>query len=118
MRTPAGKECPHYYEDFHRGRALQECRLVKENAASAPWRRGDCARCPVPDILRANASEDMRLTLTIRPALLGLVRQMKVEAWCEKHQIPIENAYVGCPLCADENSALQLFKDALEKPDD
>src|SRR5688572_8219728 len=29
MRTPAGKECDFYYEDFHRGRELQECRIQK-----------------------------------------------------------------------------------------
>jgi len=114
MRTPAGEECPHYYEDFARGRAIQECRLVQANPESAPWRPKDCARCPVPEILRANASPYLRLRLTIRPVLLGFVRQMNVEAWCERHDILIENPYVGCLLCADENPALHLFKDALD----
>lgn len=119
MITPAGKECPHYYEDFNRGRSIQECRLAKENPASMPWRPKDCARCPVPEIVLANASPDMKLTLTIRPALLGFVRQMKVEAWCLRHNVPIENPYVGCPLDAEENPALKLFRDALdEDPDD
>ena len=118
MRTPAGKECPHYYEDFNRGRNTQECRLVKENPASLAWRPSDCAKCPVPEIVQANASPTMRLTLTIRGALLGFVRQIKVEAWCEKHEIPIENPYVGCPLDIEENDALRLFRDALEHTDD
>lgn len=118
MRTPAGKECPHYYEDYHRGRELQECRLVKANPDSAPWKPKDCARCPVPDILRANASEDLRLRLTIRPVLLGLVRQFHVEAWCDLHDIPIEDPYTGCPRCMDDNPALRLFKDALENSDE
>jgi len=118
MRTPAGKECPHYYEDFHRGRDIQECRLVKANPDSAPWRPKDCFRCPVPDILRANASEDLRLQLTIRPVLLGFVRQMRVDAWCDKHDVTIENPYVGCLICAQENPGLKLFMDALEKNDD
>jgi len=118
MRTPAGKECPHYYEDFNRGREIQECRLAMSNRDSAPWRPKDCARCPVPDILRANASLDLRLKLTIHPVLLGFVRQMRVEAWCEKHDIPIDNPYVGCPLDAEENQGLKLFRDALDKPDD
>ncbi len=119
MRTPAGKECPHYYEDFNRGRHVQECRLVKENPESLRWRPQDCAQCPVPDIVRANASPQMQLTLTIRSTLLGLVRRMDVEAWCIKHDIPIENPYVGCPLDLDENPALRLFREALdETPDD
>ena len=91
MRTPAGQECPYYYEDFARGRSIQECRLVEGNPKSAPWRPKDCARCPVPDILRANASPDLHLTLTIKPVLLGFVRQMQVEARCDRHNIPIEN---------------------------
>lgn len=114
MRTPAGQECPHYYEDFARGRSVQECRLAQANPNSAPWRPKDCARCPVPDILRANASPYLQLRLTIRPVLLGFVRQVKVEAWCERHDIAIENPYIGCPLCAQENPALRLFKDALD----
>lgn len=118
MRTPAGKECPYYYADFHRGRNTQECRLVEANPDSAAWRPKDCESCPVPEILQANASENMRLKLTIRSALLGFVRQKKVEAWCEKHEIPIENPYVGCPKCSDDNPALQLFRDALENNHD
>jgi hypothetical protein len=113
MRTSAGKECPHYYEDYFRGRSVQECRLVKENRDSLHWRPADCARCPVPEIVLANASPSMHLTLTIRSALLGFVRRMQVEAWCDKHEVPIENPYVGCPRCIDENPGLQLFKDAL-----
>jgi hypothetical protein len=118
MITPAGKECPHYYEDFNRGRSSQECRLVKDNLDSMRWRPRDCARCSVPEIVRANASPHMKLSLTIRGALLGFVRQMKVEAWCMKHEIPIENPYVGCPLDAEENDALKLFREALDESDD
>lgn len=117
MRTPAGKECAHYYEDFNRGRQVQECRLVKENPASRGWRAQDCARCPVPDIMRANANPHMKLTLTIRGALLGFVRRMEVDAWCLKHNIPITNPYVGCPLAGEETEALRLFRDALEETD-
>lgn len=118
MRTPAGKECPHYYEDFNRGRSVQECRLAMANPESLPWRPGDCAKCPVPDILLANASPDMMLELTIRKALLGFVRQVVVTARCTRHDIPIEDPFVGCPLDAEENDALRLFRDALEHPDD
>jgi hypothetical protein len=55
----------------------------------------------------------MHLRLTIRPMLLGFVRQMRVEAWCDKHDVPIEDPYTGCPICAEENPALQVFRDAL-----
>ncbi len=119
MRTPAGQECAHYYEDFHRGRAVQECRLAAANAHSLPWQPTDCARCPVPAILQANASPHMRLTLTVRKRWLGRFgRVLDVRAWCTLHDVPIENPYLGCPLDADENDALRLFREALEKTDD
>ncbi len=117
MRTPAGKECPHYYEDFNRGRSVQECRLADSNPHSLRWRPADCARCPVPDILRANASPDMELRLTIRGALLGFVRRMQVEARCTRHNVPIADPYTGCPLDVEENEALRLFRQALEEDD-
>jgi hypothetical protein len=118
MQTPAGKECPHYYEDFNRGRSLQECRLVEANPDSLPWRPSDCAKCPVPDIVLANASPHMSLRLTIKLAWFGLVRRIDVAAWCTKHDIPIKNPYVGCPLDIEENDGLKLFREALEHSGD
>ncbi len=119
METPAGKECRHYYEDFHRGRNVQECRLAKGNRAGLPWRPVDCSRCPVPDILNANASPDMELTLTIEPRLMGLGRKLTVEAYCIKHRVEIEDPYVGCPIHNKEKAeALDVFRQALEGEDD
>ncbi|MDX1994821.1 MAG: hypothetical protein SF029_20730 [bacterium] len=118
MRTPAGKECRHYYEDFYRGRNVQECRLVKGNPDSMHWRPVDCSRCPVPDILNANASPYLELKLTIKPRLLGLGRRNEVEASCERHRIPIEDAYTGCPKCNAERPGLDVFRKALDEIDD
>jgi hypothetical protein len=119
MRTPAGKECRHYYEDFHRGRNVQECRLVRDNPESMPWRPVDCSRCPVPEILNANASPHLELKLTIRPRLLGLGRQPEVTAFCARHRIPIEDAFIGCPECnQDRSKGLDVFRKALESADD
>jgi hypothetical protein len=115
MRTPAGKECPEYYADFHRGRRIQECRLAKRNADSAPWHPADCARCPVPEILRANASDTLRLTLTIRPGFLGLGRRLLVTAHCQKHDQPVDDPYIGCALCNAERPGLAAFADALNE---
>lgn len=113
MRTSAGKECPHYYADFHRGRNVQECRLIQGNRDSLPWRPVDCTGCPVPEILQANASKDLELKLTIKPRLLGLGRKHIVEAYCLKHRIPIEDAFVGCPRCNQERPGLDVFREAL-----
>lgn len=118
MRTPTGKECRFYYADFHRGRNTQECRLVKSNPDSMLWRPADCKKCPVPDILNANASPNLDLKLTIKPRILGLGREPVIEASCLKHRIPIENPYVGCPECNAERSGLDVFRRALGQDDD
>jgi hypothetical protein len=114
MRTPAGRECKHYYEDFHRGREVQECRLAQGSPGNLRWRPDDCARCPVPDILNANASPDLELTWRVDQKLLGLVRRVTVTAHCLRHDIPIENPYTGCPRCASARDGLDVFRRALE----
>lgn len=119
MRTPAGKECRHYYEDFHRGRNIQECRLVRGNPDSLSWKPVDCSSCPVPDILNANADADLELTLTISKRLLGFGRKLTVTAYCLKHRIPIDDPYVGCPIHAEEKGkGLDIFRQALDKDND
>lgn len=118
MRTPAGKECRHYYEDFHRGRNVQECRLVRGNPDSMLWKPVDCSRCPVPAILDANASPHLELKLTIRPRLLGLGRESVLEASCSRHRITIDNPYTGCSECNAERPSLDVFRRALNQDED
>lgn len=115
MRTPAGKECRHYYEDFHRGRNVQECRLVQANPQSERWHPADCARCPVPAILLANADPDMELNLTIRNRFLGLRRSYEIEAHSRSDGSVIADPYVGR---IKENRGLDIFRQALEEDDD
>jgi hypothetical protein len=118
MRTPAGKECPHYYQDFNRGRNVQECRLIRTNPASLSWQPGDCAQCPIPDILNANASRYLELKLTKKPKFLGLGRKLEVTASCALHQIPIKDPYVGCTRCNEERPGLDVFWKALQQDGD
>jgi hypothetical protein len=115
VKTPAGKECRYYYEDFHRGRNVQECRLVNENPDSQPWHPSDCAKCPIPDILLANADPDMKLTLTIRAGFLGFFRRLEVTASSIKDGSIIDDPYVGR---IKDSPALDLFRKALEESDD
>lgn len=115
MRTPAGRECPHYYADFNRHtRDVEECRLARQNPNSAAWHPKDCAKCPVPDIMLANASPDTQLILTIKVGLLGLMRRLEVEAICLKDGQKVD-PYVGCP---DDHPGLDIFRQALERGDD
>lgn len=118
MRTPAGKDCRYYIQDFHRGNSLQECRLQKENPASLRWKPDDCLKCPVPDILRANASPNLQLTLTLSSKFLGMGRSLTVTAACAKHHKPIADPMVGCAQCNAERPGLDAFLSALEGASD
>ncbi|MCP5097363.1 MAG: hypothetical protein GY943_17600 [Chloroflexi bacterium] len=110
MRTPAGKECRFYYQNFHRGHSDQECRLIMANSRSPEWRVHDCSNCPVPDILLANSSPDLVLEGTVKSGLLGFNRRVEVTAFCSKHLIDVPTPHVGCPQCALEKPGLsQLF---------
>ncbi|KXK14709.1 MAG: hypothetical protein UZ15_CFX003002975 [Chloroflexi bacterium OLB15] len=116
MRTPAGKECRFYYQDYNRGRNVQECRLVTVvPGKTLPWKINDCQRCPIPDILNANASSDLALELTIQPQLFGLGRKIMVGASCTRHHIEIKDPYIGCPQCNAEKPGLDRFIQALEQ---
>jgi len=100
MRTPAGQECRYYYEDFHRGRAIQECRLL----GRGEWQPRLCAACPVPDILQANQCPHMALHAHLTRHWLR--RRVTVEAYCNRHRVPVENPYTGCGRCHPEASAI------------
>ena len=113
MKTPAGKDCPYYYADFHRGRHVQECRLADPTGAT--WQPSDCSRCTVPDILRANASPYLQLHLKIQAGILGIGRRLNVTATCDRHEIPIADPFVGCPKCNAEHPGLEAFLNALEQ---
>lgn len=102
MRTPAGTECPYYYEDFHRGRSVQECRLIERNPDSEPWEPQLCSHCPVPGILRVNACPNMVLEAEVVRRWLGLVRRVEVYAVCTEYQVEVEDPYVGCGHCHPE----------------
>lgn len=107
MINPAGQECRFYYQDFHRGRSEQECRLVMNNAESADWRESDCSLCTVPEILLANSSPDLVLQATIKKGILGMNRQVKVSAFCSRHLIDVSKPQIGCPECAKEKPGLE-----------
>lgn len=112
MITPAGKECRFYYQNFHRGRSEQECRLIDANPRSDDWRPQDCSNCPVPGILLANSSPDLVLEGVIKSGMLGFNRRVEVTAFCSKHLIDVPEPHVGCPQCAREKPGLEaLFGD-------
>lgn len=111
MQTPAGTECVYYYEDFGRGKQRQECRIPKA-PRSLRWEPADCARCPVPGILAANASPYLELRIQIHRGPLGVGRRVTAEAWCTEHGPVIADPCIGCPACNAE--ADRLLRDAFK----
>ncbi len=99
MRTPAGTECPHYYEDFHRGRNRQECRLIDRTPDGGVWHPKHCSVCPVPRIVQANGCPNLVLEARARSAPLGIRRRVEVTASCLRTLEPVEVPEIGCGFC-------------------
>jgi len=108
MVTPAGDECRFYYEDYHRGRSTQECRLIGRNPDSEPWQPSLCATCPVPGILRANASPHLALEGQVERRFF-FWRRVNVYAVCSKHLIELDAPQRGCPQCRAETPGANLI---------
>lgn len=100
MKTPAGKECKYFFGDYHRGRNHEECRLLKNNPESRPWKPSDCQTCPVPDILRHNACPNLSLSGEATKGFLGLFGGgVKVEGWCSVYFLEVDDPNIGCGHC-------------------
>lgn len=107
MRTPAGTDCRFYYEDFHRGRQTQECRLIertRRSADSLAWTPDLCGKCIVPAVERANGSKDLRLRLSVRKRF-GLFKSLELVARCAAHDRIIDDPMRGCALCREAEAA-------------
>jgi hypothetical protein len=99
MRTPAGFECKYFYGNYFRGRKQEECRLIGDAPPPHHWTPDLCAHCPVPEILRANACEFMELRGTVQRSLLGIVKKVKVTAYCHKSLRSVDEPEIGCGEC-------------------
>jgi hypothetical protein len=98
MRTPAGKECKYFYGNYHRGRNVEECRLLQ--SAGQQWTSNLCQSCPVPGIGMANACEYLRLRASVARPLTALFQQrVQVSAYCEKTKRGVAEPQVGCGEC-------------------
>lgn len=107
MRTPAGAECALYYEDFARGKNVQECRAARE-AGSATWRPEDCAGCPVPVVLAANGSPWLTVAIRIPNKRFRTRRRVTATFTCSLHGGPLADPNTGCSTCnADADDLLR-----------
>lgn len=98
MRTPAGTECRYFYGNYFRGRATEECRLLR--ASGQRWSQDLCGRCPVPAVVRANACQylDLRGTV-VRPLHGWFRRRVKISAYCGKVRAAVTEPEIGCGEC-------------------
>ncbi len=100
MRTPDGRECPYYAVSYHRRTTPQEtCHLLE---GERRWHSGLCARCPVPDIRRANACPYLVLHACIRRVhrwRFWEPERVLVHATCRRSGDVVSDPYVGCGLC-------------------
>src|SRR5512136_806161 len=96
MRTPYGKECGYYYQDFGRGHSVQECRLL---GAHSGWKPDLCKDCPVPGIQMANACPEMVLRGKISQGFLGLGRRVTVDVYCRRSNRSGFDPHIGCGEC-------------------
>ena len=117
MRTPAGKECRYYYEDYNRGRNIQECRLIQRNPESPPWHPALCQTCPVPDILSANACPNLILEGRVVKRWLGLTQQVVATGWCKEYFLDVERPAVGCGHCHEHSGQPSSLEQWQEAPD-
>lgn len=99
MRTPAGFECKYFYGNYFRGQKREECRLIGAAPAPHHWTPDLCQKCPVPEILQANACQHMELTGRVERSLLGLIRRVEVTAYCNKVGQAVAEPHIGCGQC-------------------
>lgn len=107
MRTPAGFECRYFYGNYFRGRKQEECRLASPETAHK-WTPDMCKTCPVPGIIRANSCPNLVLDGSAEKNLFGLVKRMKVSAFCKLSNTVVKEPHVGCGKC---HPLPDVFKD-------
>jgi hypothetical protein len=111
MKTPAGSECSFFYGDYHRGREIEECRLLKNSTPPQRWEPRLCFTCPVPGIQRANACEHMQLSAEVVRPFFVLPRKVKISAYCTKSNRAVSEPHIGCGECHD---LPEIFKESLD----
>ena len=99
MRTPFGTDCPYFYGDYHRGKHLEECRLIGVQPPPANWTPDLCRTCPVPSIKRANACEHLQLTPVIKRSMGIFKRHVTIKAYCLRSKAIVDQPQIGCGLC-------------------
>ena len=99
MRTPAGKECRYFFGDYYRGRNFEECRLLSAANPRMEWKPDLCTNCPVPEILLANACQNLSLSPYFERKFPLLKKTVGVKPVCLLDGKSGFNPHIGCGKC-------------------
>lgn len=102
MPIKSPPNCRFYFEDYHRGREVSECRLPKSRD-SLQWERSICDACPVPELLRETNCAYLALEGTIRKKVFG--QRIEIFSVCTKHLIQLPDGKT-CNQCQAEQDDL------------
>lgn len=93
--------CRYFYGDYHRGKNVEECRLLARNRDNErPWRRKLCDSCPIPELIIVSQCRHLELEAEVKRRFLR--DQVDVTfAMCTKHLIELDDPR-HCPRCAAE----------------
>jgi len=93
--------CRYFYGDYHRGKNVEDCRLLARNSDNErPWRRKLCDTCPIPELIITSQCRHLELEAEVKRHFLR--EQVVVTfAMCTKHLIELDDPNY-CPQCAAE----------------
>ncbi len=97
--------CRYFFGDYHRGKNVEECRLLAASPNNTiAWRRAHCDSCPVPETLIASNCRDLALEAEVKRRFL--VERVNITfAVCLKHMEELADP-LYCPKCAAEAGGL------------
>ena len=97
MKTPAGSECSYFFGDYHRGKNIEECRLLKDS--NLEWKAYLCQKCPVPKIIQANSCKNMRFSPKLKSPLFFMKPLVEISTYCVKCECDVKQPQIGCGQC-------------------
>lgn len=78
---------------------MQACRLIEQNSESLAWHPKLCSSCSIPDILRANSADTLKLDAKVVNKFLGLKQVVEVTGWCSECFNEVPDPMLGCRNC-------------------
>jgi hypothetical protein len=99
MRTPAGSECPYFYGNYHRGKDIEECRLIGNKPPPNNYTPDLCKTCPIPKYIQANSCPNLQYKAVVNNSILKRWRRVVISATCSKSNLVVKEPQIGCGQC-------------------